>query len=92
MKTINGKKIASNLNKELKDKLKRLKNKNNIFPTLVVILIGDNPASNIYVKNKQIKADEVGIKSIVKKLETEVSENYCSLYTIIIKIMKLMVY
>ena len=74
MKTINGKKIASNLNKELKDKLKRLKNKNNIFPTLVVILIGDNPASNIYVKNKQLKANEVGIKSIVKKLETEVSE------------------
>ena len=40
----------------------------------MVILIGDNSASNIYVKNKQIKANEVGIKSIVKKLETAVSE------------------
>ena len=40
MKTINGKKIASNLNEELKDKLQRLKMQNNIIPTLVVILVG----------------------------------------------------
>ena len=50
MKTINGKKIASNLNEELKYKLHRLKMQNNIIPTLVVILIGDNPASSVYVK------------------------------------------
>ncbi len=74
MKTINGKKLASNLNEELKQKLKKLKSKNNISPTLVVILIGENPASNIYVKNKKIKADEVGIKSIVKKLDVKVTE------------------
>jgi methylenetetrahydrofolate dehydrogenase (NADP+)/methenyltetrahydrofolate cyclohydrolase len=74
MKTINGKKIASNLNEELKDKLKSFRIKENIIPTLVVILVGDNPASNIYVKNKKIKADEVGINSIVKKLASEVTE------------------
>ena len=53
MKTINGKKIASNLNEELKDKL-RLKMQNNIIPTLVVILVGHDPASSVYVKNKQL--------------------------------------
>ena len=74
MKTINGKKIASNLNEELKDKLHRLKMQNNIIPTLVVILIGDNPASSVYVKNKQIKANEIGINSVVKKLDAKVTE------------------
>ena len=74
MKTINGKKIASNLNEELKDKLQRLKMQNNIIPTLVVILIGHDPASSVYVKNKQIKANEIGINSVVKKLEAKVTE------------------
>ena len=74
MKTINGKKIASNLNEELKDKLQRLKMQNNIIPTLVVILIGHNPASSVYVKNKQIKANEIGINSVVKKLDAKVTE------------------
>ena len=74
MKTINGKKIASNLNEELKDRLEVFKKNKNIVPSLVVILIGNNPASKIYVKNKQIKADEVGIKSTVKMLSTETTE------------------
>ena len=74
MKTINGKKIASNLNEELKDKLQRLKMQNNIIPTLVVILVGHNPASSVYVKNKQIKANEIGINSVVKKLDVKVTE------------------
>ena len=74
MKTINGKKIASNLNEELKDKLQRLKMQNNIIPTLVVILVGHDPASSVYVKNKQIKANEIGINSVVKKLEAKVTE------------------
>ncbi len=74
MKTINGKKIASNLNEELKETLQKLKIKEDITPTLVVILIGDNPASKIYVKNKKIKADEVGINSSVKILDSKVTE------------------
>ncbi len=74
MKTINGKKIASNLNEELKDRLKSFRIKENTIPTLVVILVGNNPASNIYVKNKKIKADEVGINSILKKLDSRVTE------------------
>lgn len=74
MKIINGKKIAFNLNEELKDRLEGFKKNKNIVPTLVVILIGNNPASKTYVKNKQIKADEVGIKSTVKMLSTETTE------------------
>ena len=55
--------------KNSKISFKDLKCKENIIPTLVVILVGHNPASNIYVKNKKIKANEIGINSVVKKLE-----------------------
>ena len=74
MKTINGKIIAANFNNELKDKIKILKEKYNVAPSLVVILVGENPASQVYVKNKSIQADKVGINSIVKKLDKTVSE------------------
>tara|TARA_B100000029_G_C17401761_1_gene897323 strand:- start:98 stop:967 length:870 start_codon:yes stop_codon:yes gene_type:complete len=74
MKTINGKILANELNDKLKDKIKALKDNHNVIPKLVVILVGENPASKLYVKNKSIKAGQVGIISTVKKLDTTVSE------------------
>ena len=74
MKTINGKILANELNDKLKDKIKALKDNHNVIPKLVVILVGENPASKLYVKNKSIKAGQVGIISTVKKLDTKVSE------------------
>lgn len=44
------------------------------LPHLVVILIGDDPASKIYVKNKQIAAQKVGIKSTIINLPDSISE------------------
>ena len=74
MKIINGKLIAARFNKILKVKIDKLKKKHNIDLKLVVILIGDNPASKVYVKNKSIKAEELGIISVVKNLDAEVKE------------------
>ena len=64
MKIINGKKIAASLNEELKDKLEILKQEKNFTPTLVVLLVGDNPASNIYVKTGSTTWQEVSALSI----------------------------
>ncbi|MAW01651.1 MAG: bifunctional methylenetetrahydrofolate dehydrogenase/methenyltetrahydrofolate cyclohydrolase FolD [Candidatus Pelagibacter sp.] len=69
---IDGKKIAKDLRKNLKNEIENLKN--NIKPYLVVILIGDNTASKIYVKNKEKSASEVGIKSKVIKFEVNINE------------------
>ena len=69
---IDGKKIAEDLKQNLKKEISNLKT--NIKPCLVVILIGDNPASKIYVKNKEKSAGDVGIKSEVIKFETNISE------------------
>ena len=64
--------------KALSDKiLERLKNdilEMNIKPHLVVILVGDNPASRIYVKNKKKAAERIGIKSTIIEMSKDVSE------------------
>ena len=69
---IDGKKIAKDLRQNLKNEIQNLKN--NVKPYLVVILIGNNIASKIYVKNKEKSASEVGIKSKVIELEANISE------------------
>ena len=74
MKTINGKILANDLNNKLKDKIKALKEIHNVIPKLVVILIGENLASKVYVKNKSIKAGQLGIISKIKQLDITVSE------------------
>ena len=68
MKTINGKILANDLNNKLKDKIKALKENHIVIPKLVVILIGVNPASKVYVKNKSVKAGQLGIISKIKHL------------------------
>lgn len=74
MKILDGKLLASKLNEELSKKILLYKNKHGRSPHLLVILVGDNLASQVYVKNKEKKAAEVGIKSTVIKLSKNISE------------------
>ena len=75
MKILDGKLLAKNLNDELSKKILLYNKKYGRKPHLLVILVGDNPASQVYVKNKEKKAAEVGIKSTVIRLSKDVSEN-----------------
>jgi len=75
MKIINGKQIAENLNLDLSNQIARFKQQSGKIPCLVVIIVGDNPASHVYVRNKEKKALEVGIKSLIVKLEKSIEEN-----------------
>lgn len=72
-KIIDGKQIASEVKSQLKAEVEILKEKG-IFPSLAVILAGDNPASQIYVKNKIKSCEEVGIKSLSFTFDTSVTE------------------
>lgn len=56
-KTINGKKISGEIKDELKEKVDKLK----VKPTLVVISVGDNPASKVYVGQKEKCAKYIGL-------------------------------
>ena len=71
---IDGKKTAAKLREELKKKIIDLKSNFNLVPGLTVILIGEDPASKIYVKNKEKFAKEVGINSEVIKYPENVEE------------------
>ena len=71
---IDGKKAAAELREELKQEVAELKTKYNKAPGLTVILIGDMAPSQIYVRNKEKSANEVGLKSEVIRYPDTVEE------------------
>ncbi len=71
---IDGKKTAAELREELKKKVIELKSSHNVVPGLTVILVGEDPASKIYVKNKEKFAKEVGMNSEVIRYPANVEE------------------
>ena len=68
---LDGKKVSQKILENVKKRVEKLDTK----PHLVVILVGEDPASKIYVKNKQKAALEVGIKSTVIELPTDISQS-----------------
>ena len=72
-KIIDGKQIAAQVKAQLKTEVEQLKEKG-VVPALAVILAGDNPASQIYVKNKIKSCEEVGIKSLSFTFDSSVTE------------------
>ena len=71
---IDGKKVAADLRIELKKKITELKSTYNAVPGLTVILVGEDPPSKIYVRNKEKSAIEVGINSEVIRYPENVEE------------------
>ena len=60
---LSGKEVAAKILAEVKADVAALREKTGVQPTLAVILVGDDPASQIYVRNKKRAADDVGINS-----------------------------
>ena len=71
---IDGKKIASDLREKLKKNIIEIKSKFKIVPGLSVILVGEDPASKIYVKNKEKFSKEIGIDSKVIRYPENIEE------------------
>ena len=71
---IDGKKAAADLRADLKKKIAELKSNYNTVPGLTVILVGEDPPSKIYVKNKEKFAKEVGVNSEVIRYPENVEE------------------
>ena len=63
---MDGKALAVNMQEQLQEKVARLKEKEWIVPGLVVIMVGENPASQVYVRNKE-RAAEKKLASIVRR-------------------------
>lgn len=71
---IDGKAIAADIRKELKEKTEIYFGEKGIKPGLAVLQVGENPASKVYVNMKEKACLEVGFKSIVKRVPVETSE------------------
>lgn len=71
MRLIKGREIADNILTNIKNQIK----KQEIHPTLAVILIGENPASKMYVSLKEKAAKEIGINFLLYKYEESVEQS-----------------
>lgn len=73
-KLIDGKALAAKMQNELVEKVEKLKAEAGIVPGLVVILVGDDPASQVYVRNKERSAKKAGFLNETVRLSESTSE------------------
>ena len=80
-KIIDGKEFALRVRAKVRDHVVRLVEEHGITPGLAVVLVGDDPASQVYVRSKGKATTEAGMKSVEHKLDADTSEE--SLLTLI---------
>jgi len=71
---LKGKEVSARIKSQLKEEADKLKERG-INPGLAVIIVGDDPASRVYVNNKKKACEEIGIKSFEYALPAETSED-----------------
>lgn len=71
---IDGKAVAKEVQKQIKEEVEGLERRWGLAPGLAVVVVGDDPASHIYVRNKEKACKEVGIKSFEHLLPATILE------------------
>jgi|TARA_B100001059_G_C17788009_1_gene558364 methylenetetrahydrofolate dehydrogenase (NADP+)/methenyltetrahydrofolate cyclohydrolase len=74
-KIIDGKEFAANVRALVAKQVSKLKNDHNIIPGLAVVLVGEDAASQVYVRNKHASTVEVGMNSYEHRLPADTSES-----------------
>ena len=72
---LDGKEYAKKLRSRLSNEVLKQKTQYDVHIGLAVVIVGDDPASHVYVNNKEIAATEVGIKSFVHRLPIETTQD-----------------
>lgn len=72
---IDGKSIAAEIRQQVTDQVSLLRSQHEIIPGLAVVLVGENAASQVYVKNKIIQTTKAGMNSYRHRLVAKVSED-----------------
>jgi methylenetetrahydrofolate dehydrogenase (NADP+)/methenyltetrahydrofolate cyclohydrolase len=72
---IDGKKIAQEIRAELKTEIDKLKSAGKDVPGLVAILVGDNPASESYVRGKAKACEEIGMRAVTERHPSDMKED-----------------
>jgi len=73
-RVIDGKQFAADLRGRIAIAIAGLKSEHDLVPGLAVVLVGEDPASQVYVRNKAKQTVEVGMKSVEHKLDAATSE------------------
>ncbi len=73
-KVIDGEALAAGLRRRIGEEVAGLKARHNLTPGLAVVLVGEDPVSRIYVRNKARRAEEAGMKSFDHRLPADVTE------------------
>lgn len=71
---LDGKKLATTMQAKMKDEVQKIKENDGTVPGLVVILVGEDAASKIYVRNKETAAGKMGIYSKVDRQAADITE------------------
>ena len=74
-KIIDGKAFAERLRAKIAEEVAELKAKHGVQPGLAVVLVGEDPASKIYVRSKEEQTEQVGMRSIGHRLPADVPES-----------------
>jgi methylenetetrahydrofolate dehydrogenase (NADP+)/methenyltetrahydrofolate cyclohydrolase len=72
---IDGKQIAQEIRAEVKQRAERLRQQRRIVPGLAFILVGDNPASQVYVRSKGKACEEIGFYSVTERLSSDTTQD-----------------
>ncbi|MEA2016231.1 MAG: bifunctional 5,10-methylenetetrahydrofolate dehydrogenase/5,10-methenyltetrahydrofolate cyclohydrolase [Actinomycetota bacterium] len=72
-KLIDGRNISQDIKNEITEEVKKLEESRGVAPGLGVILVGNNPASEVYVRNKKKGCEEVGFNSETIRMDESVS-------------------
>jgi methylenetetrahydrofolate dehydrogenase (NADP+)/methenyltetrahydrofolate cyclohydrolase len=73
-KIIDGKVIAADLRARVADEVTRVKREHNLVPGLAVVLVGNDPASEVYVRSKHTQTQAAGMASFEHRLPADVSQ------------------
>lgn len=72
---IDGKKIAAAARADIAERVKQFEEKTGVLPGLAVIIVGENPASQVYVRNKQKACEDAGMYSVVVRMPEETTQD-----------------
>src|SRR4030042_968058 len=71
---LSGTDIAKAIRKELKAEIEEMKAKHGVTPGIAVVVVGEDPASQVYVRNKNKTAEQLGMKSFAYELPADTGE------------------
>ena len=74
-KIIDGKAISSQIREEIAEQVKEYNARNGVLPGLAVVIVGENPASQVYVRNKKHACEQVGFNSWVYEMPESTTQD-----------------